>query len=123
MKIKVNNLNLKEILIFYKTLDIEEVFKGFPSEVLFIYKNIKNLSPFEQPDYEIYVELLKLSKNKLNAGKANLKNQNLDWENLITDNYKKMQKLEAKRQDLLKICFMKQGYPYKLEKFMNIFSV
>ena len=80
MKIKVNNLNLKEILIFYKTLDIEEVFKGFPSEVLFIYKNIKNLSPFEQPDYEIYVELLKLSKNKLNAGKANLKNQNLDWE-------------------------------------------
>ena len=112
---------LKEILIFHKTLDIEEVFKGFPSEVLFIYKNIKNLSPFDKPDYDIYIELLQHAKDKLNTGKANIKNKNLDWENLITDNYKKMQRLEAKRQDLLKICFIKQGYPYKLEKFMDIF--
>ena len=114
---------LKEILIFHKTLDIEEVFKGFPSEVLFIYKNIKNLSPFDKPDYDIYIELLQHAKDKLNTGKANIKNKNLDWENLITDNYKKMQRLEAKRQDLLKICFINQGYPYKIEKFMDTFSV
>lgn len=114
---------LKEILIFHKSMEIEKVFKVFPEEVLFIYKNIRNLSPFDKPDYDIYVELLKNAKEKLNTGKANLKNQYLDWENLITESYKKMQKLKAKREELLKICFLKQGYPYNLEKFLDIFSI
>ena len=114
---------LKDILFFHKALDFEKEFKNFPSEVPFIYKNIKKLSPFEVPDYDIYIELLKNAKDKINAGKGTIKNQYFDWENFITDSYKKMQKLEAKRDDLLKICFLKKGYPYNLEKFMDIFSI
>ena len=47
---------LKDILILHKTLDIEKVFKGFIQEILFIYINIKNLSPLDRPDYDIYVD-------------------------------------------------------------------
>ena len=104
-------------------MNIEEVFKGFLKEVLFIYKSIKNLSPLDKQDYDIYCDLIKNAKDKLNSEKNNLKNQNFDWKILITDNYKKMQNLKAKREDLLKICFLKQGYPFELEKFMDIFSI
>ena len=49
----------------HKTLSKKIFFKRFSEEVIFIYKTICDLKPFEKPDYDKYIKILNSAKFKI----------------------------------------------------------
>lgn len=112
---------LTKILNMHKSIKPEELLKGFPKQVIFVYKSIKNLTIFDIPDYDIYTQILEIAKNEKKEKTNNIGKLGFDWEIEIEKIYKKYLNLEVEREELLKISFLKKGYQLDLEEFMKLF--
>ena len=63
-------------------------FKEISKEIKFIYKQIKNISPFEKPEYEIYINNLEIAKYKL-IERNDIKVKKYDWEMKLKEIFNK----------------------------------
>lgn len=59
-----------EIIKIHEELEVDSLFKGFSREIIFIYKAIKNLPPFEENDYDMMKKIKNYYK-KISKIKAN----------------------------------------------------
>ena len=127
----INNSNSKninnsqdyslEIIKMHKEMNNESLFKGFSKEILFIYKVIKNMPPFEQPDYDMIIKNCELLITRLTQSNKN-ENIKYDWEIKLKEVYNNFKNLNVKREELLKEAFLKKGYDIGVEKFLEIFD-
>lgn len=118
----------KELQIFVKEMikmkDVsfaDILFKGFPKEIKFVYKSIKNLSPFEKPEYEIYINILEIAKYKLKEGN-NIKEEKYDWEVKLEEIFNKYKSLNVSVEELTKIAFLMEGYQISIEEFLKFYK-
>lgn len=112
---------LYEILNIRKKIEPRDILKGFGEEIIFLYKTIKMLSPNDKPDYDIYINILKMAKGKINIKNNINSSLKFEWEFKIEKILKKLQLLKVKKEDLLGVSLLKKGYLFTLEEFMKNF--
>ena len=115
------NEYIKEVLKLHKSLSVDELFEGFSTEIIFIFKTIKNLSYNDIPDYDIYIQLLESLAQKAEKNKKSNENK-YDWEIILKEDFSNYIKSKEKRKDYIKIAFLKRGYPFNSQKFIKLFS-
>lgn len=77
-KAKHNLAYLEEILNIINNLTLDELFRGFPKEMKFIFKSIMKLSINEIPDYDIYIKNLENSLNEISK-QSKIDDNNFIW--------------------------------------------
>lgn len=118
-KYKHNLYYLKEIIRIRNNLTSDELFKGFYRFVKFIFKSIKKLSVFEEPEYEIYIKNLELALSELKS-KDSINNLKFEWEIKFKTIYDNYNKLNIDKENLMKIAYLKKGYSFCLEEFIKL---
>ena len=112
---------IKAILKMREEYPLEKLFNGFCGEVIFICKTIKSLTSNDVPDYDIYIEILNSALKKAEDSEQFTKNK-YDWEIKIKEDFLSYSNSITKRNNLVKISFLKKGYPLSLKKFVRLFS-
>ena len=89
---------MSDKLKVHNELDLEDLFKDFSKEIIFLFKTIKNL-PIKAPfDYDKYIEILKNSVKKIKASK-NLNELAFDRKILLKKMYEIYNKLKIEKEE------------------------
>ena len=103
------NSYMRDILKIRQNLSIEDLFSGFSEEMIFIYKPIINLSYYEKPNYDIYIQIMDTYLRKIKLNKYLLEDK-FDWEIKFEEINRGYKNLNPNMKDLKKLEFLKKGY-------------
>lgn len=112
---------LLEIIRIHNEIDNESLFKGFSKEIIFLFKIIKNMPSSEEPDYDMIIKNLELLIRRLTKFNES-EDIKYDWEIKLKKLCNNFKDLNIKREDLLKVAFLKKGYNIGIEDFLEIFD-
>lgn len=76
---------------------------------------------FEETDYDMIIQNFELLIRKLSKSNKN-KDIKYDWKIRLKELCNNFKKLNIKREDLLKVVFLKKGYNIGIEEFLEIFD-
>ena len=123
IKNKVKDLNIfkQEIIKSREETYSDLLFKGFSKEIVFMYKILKIASPYEKIDYDMFISIFENLLKKINKSNS-LSNIKYDWEIKLKKIYENYKKLKIDREELLKVAFLKRGYDFGLDEFLEYFK-
>ena len=110
---------LKEILRIRNNISLNELFKGFPLEIKYIFKALKNLSINETPDYDVYIKNMENALNSLYT-ENKTDDYKFIWQKKFRQIISDFKNLKISEEQLMKIAFLKKGYPINIEEYLNL---
>ena len=109
----------EKILKIHNDLSINELLYGFPMEVKFLFKQVKNLKPQDIPDYDIYIELLESALTELKTNYS-INDSKYDWEIKLQKIYDYILNLKINLEKLTEVFYLFRGYSSDVMKFLNV---